>query len=274
MHYDLDSLDNRDPARVERMLAFTERFIARYHRAEVRGVERIPAGAALYVGNHNAGFWSADTYLFCAAIYRAHGLGSVPYGLAHEVAVDLPLVRDLLVPLGAVRASHENARRLFARGSKVLVYPGGDLESMRPFRERNRIVFGGRTGYMKLALREGVPIVPLVAAGAHSASLVLDDLQWLARALGADKHLRVKVWPLMLSFPLGLTLGPLVPYVPFPSRILAEVQEPLRFERTGEAAANDDAYVAECDERVRTAMQAALTRLAAEREGKGSGQRA
>jgi hypothetical protein len=75
------------------------------------------------------------------------------------------------------------------------------------------------------------------------------------------------VWPLVLSFPLGLTLGPLVPYIPYPSRILIEILEPIRFERTGEEAAADEAYVAECADLVEGRMQVALTRLAAERRG-------
>jgi hypothetical protein len=107
--------------------------------------------------------------------------------------------------------------------------------------------------------------VPLVAAGAHSTFLVLHDNRWLARLLGADRWARMKVWPLTLSIPWGLTFGPGVPYIPWPTRILVEVLEPIRFERAGDEAAADDAYVRQCADRVETAMQETLTRLAAER---------
>lgn len=264
--YDIDGLDNRDPAHVDRALHIVERFMRFWHRAEVRGVERYPEGPALVVGNHNGGLWTPDTFLVAGAIYRAHGLDAVPYGIGHEVVIDLPLFNQLLIPLGVLRASHENAHRLFAAGRKVMVYPGGDEDSMRPYRHRNRIVFGGRQGYIRLALREGVPIVPVVAAGAHSVFVVLDDLKWLARLIRADKWMRMKVWPAVLSFPWGVTIGLPPPFVPLPSKILIEMLAPIRFDRSGPEAADDDAYVAECDERVRTAMQSALDRLAAERK--------
>jgi len=268
MRYDIDSLDNRDPQRIEQLARFTERFLQPYHRAEVRGVDRVPAGAALYVGNHSGGAWTADSFLFAVAVYRAHGIEAVPYGLGHELAIQVPLVHELFVPLGAVRASHENAERLFADDRKVMVYPGGDVDSMRPFRNRNRVVFGGRRGYIRLAIRAGVPIIPVVAAGSHSGFIVIDDLRWLARALRADRWMRSKVWPLVLSFPLGLTLGPLVPYVSLPTRILIEILEPVRFTRSGPAAASDETYVAACDAEVREGMQQTLTRLARDRAGR------
>ncbi len=260
-----DDLELRDPARVEAFARWVELFVARYHRAEVRGVDRVPPGAALIVGNHNAGAWSADMFLLGTALYRAHGLEGAPYGLAHEVVLGLPGARQLLIPLGALRASHETARRVFEAGRRVLVYPGGDLEAMRPYRDRDRIVFGSRKGYIRLALRSGVPLVPVVAAGAHETFIVIDDMRWLARALKAKSWLRVGVWPLTLCLPWGLTLGPMIPYVALPTRILMEFLEPIRFERSGEEAAADNAYVDECDRRVRETMQAALTRLAAER---------
>lgn len=263
--HDIDALDNRSERVIRAFAKVVERTLEPYHRAEVRGVERIPAGAALYVGNHSSYIYTPDTYLFALAAYRAHGIDAVPYGLAHEWLLAQPIVNQLICPLGAVRASHDNGERLLASGRKVLVYPGGDVDALRPFRDRDRVVFGGRAGYVRLALRTGAPIVPVVAAGAHATFVVLDDLRWLARLLCVDRAMRIKVWPLTLSFPWGLTLGPPPPWVPFPSRILIEVLEPMRFSRTGAEAAADDAYVEQCAERVRKRMQRALTDLAAER---------
>jgi len=263
VQYDIDSLENRDPKKIEQFLSLVDRFLTPYHRGEVFGVERVPKGAGLYVGNHNGGAWTPDSFIFGSALYHAHGMDSIPYALGHEKAIQLPFVRDVFIPLGAVRASHENAHRLFEAGKKVLVYPGGDFDSMRPFRHRHKIVFGGRTGYAKLAIREGVPIIPVVAAGAQSTWIVLDDGRWLAKLIHADKWLRVKVWPITLCLPWGITVGPLIPFIPFPSKILIEILDPIHFDRRGEEAAGDREYVAACDAQVRDAMQAALTRLAA-----------
>lgn len=259
----INDLDGRDPQLIDRLADVVDNTVARYHRAEVRGVARVPAGGALYVGNHNSWAYTPDTLIFCSAVYRAHGLAAVPRGLAHSAPLKTPLLGALLVRIGAVQANHGNAEALLGRGDKVLVYPGGDVEAARPFRKRHQIVFDGRRGYIRLALRARVPLLPVVAAGAHATTIVIDDLRWLASLLRVDKLLRLKVWPLTLSFPFGLTVGPPL-FIPFPARIIVELLEPICFSRGGERAAADDGYVAECAARVESTMQAALTRLAGE----------
>ncbi len=261
--YDVDSLENRQPEAIERAVTLVEKTLVPYHRAEVRGLDRIPRGPALYVGNHNSFTYTPDMFIFGAAVFRQRGLTDVPYGLAHSFILGMPWFNRLLCPLGAVRACRQNGLRILASGRKVLVYPGGDVDALRPFRHRGRVVFGGRQGYVRLALEARVPIVPVVAAGAHSTFIVLDDLRWLARMLGVDRRLRIKVWPLTLSLPWGLTLGPPPPHIPFPAHILIELLEPISFARDGAEAASDDVWVTACCRRVEAKMQAALTRLEA-----------
>jgi 1-acyl-sn-glycerol-3-phosphate acyltransferase len=265
--YDIDRLDQRDPVRIDLAYRTLHRFMERYFRSEVRGVERIPPGAALYVGNHNALAMTPDSFLFAFAVYRERGLEDVPYGLGHEIVIRIPVINQIIVPLGAVRASHRLARRLFAEGRKVMVYPGSDIDAMRSWRDRDRIRFGGRQGYVRLALAAGVPIVPVVAAGAQETLIVLTDGQRIARALHLDRLLRLKGWPLVLALPWGFMPGPF-PFLPWPSRILIEILPAIRFERTGPEAAADASWVAECAARVEGEMQAALTRLAAERRNR------
>lgn len=240
----------------------------RYFEAEVIGLEQvIEGGGQLFVGNHNGGACAPEMFLFGAAVYRRFGLDALPYGLAHEVVGRVAPFARVLVPLGAVRASPANAARIFARSRNVLVYPGGDDESMRPSSQRDQIVFAGRQDYIRLAPRHGVPIVQVVAFGAHDVFVVLDDGRWLASRLGLQRFARLKVLPTVLCLPWGITLGPLVPFIPLPARIRLEVLPPIRFERQGEAAARDAAYVSACDERVRSLMQASLTRMAIELRG-------
>jgi 1-acyl-sn-glycerol-3-phosphate acyltransferase len=256
--YDPDRLDQREPEHVARCARVVRAVHARWHRAEVRGLEHIPPDAALYVGNHSGGLWTPDTFIFCQAVHDARGIVDVPYGLAHDLGVDVLPLNRLMVPLGAVRAAPGNAERLLAAGRKVLVYPGGDEDALRPFRQRGRVVFGGRRGYARLALRTGAPIVPVVASGAHSGFVVLSDMRRLARLLRADRWARLKVFPLILCAPWGLAVGPAVLYLPYPSKVLVEVLPPIAPEGTaGELA-----------ERVEAAMQAALDRLEAERRSR------
>ncbi len=268
--YDIDCLDHRDPARIERLITLIEPFLERWFRPVVRGLQHVPEGPALYVANHNGGLVSADTFIFGASIYRARGLKAVPYALAHDVILQTPGIHQLLVPLGAVRASAANAHAIFDRGHKVLVYPGGDIDSMRPFALRDRIVFGPRRGYIRLALRAGVPIVPVVAAGAHATSIVLTDGRRLAKLLGLPRRFRMEVCPVTLSIPWGLVVGITPPYFPLPTRIFLEVMAPIAFDRAGDAAARDPEYVERCHRQVHGAMEARLSELAAERAGRAS----
>lgn len=262
--YDVDSIDNRDPEAIDKLSKHVDGHTARYHKLQLHGIERVQPGAALFVGNHSSGGYGPDIPFFLSEMYKAYGLGEVPYGLMHGTAIKVPGFHQAFITKGAVRASHENAHKLFARNNKVLVYPGSDFDAYRPYRNRNKIVFEGRTGYIRLALRENVPIYPLVTCGAHAQFFIIDDMRWLAKF--SPKFIRSKVMPLALSIPWGLTLMPvMLPAFEFPMRILMEILEPVRFDRHGKAAAADETYVRACADSVESAMQETLTRLAQER---------
>jgi len=261
----LDPGDRRDPDVIEQLVPLIEALTTPWFAPVVQGLERIPAGPALFVGNHSGGFVTPDSYILFCALYRRFGVAGVPYGLGHDLIFRVPGLGSAQALVGVVPAGHGNGLALLARGRKLIVYPGGDVETMRPWRDRYRIVFDGRTGYVRLALRAGVPIVPVVSAGGHSTLFVIDDMRGLARRLGTRRLFRTRVWPLFLSVPWGLALGPWMFFVPMPSRILVETLAPIRFERSGPEAAADDAYVRACADRVESAMQAALDRLADER---------
>ncbi|MFP4477424.1 MAG: hypothetical protein ACLFOY_17810 [Desulfatibacillaceae bacterium] len=319
LRHDPDSLDNRNLVLIDWLIPALGTGLKRYFRASVTGVERIPEGPALFVGNHNMIVFTLDTGILLAEVYKAQGPGALPYSLQHNFGVALPVLRRLAGYAGGMRATRANARKALVAGHKVLTYqsvekrdlwrctsflvsaayhkyalfleirapcissflnrlqissfstgcyPGGDLDAARPFRHRNQIVFGGRTGYIRLALEQGVPIVPVVTAGAQSVFIILDNMPRFARALGMGKWARINVWPLTLSFPLGLTFGPPPFFIPYPARILLEIMEPIRFDRSGPEAARDDRYVRECAAMVEAAMQETLTGLARQRNGR------
>lgn len=261
---DVDSLESRDPALIRKVARLLEPLLERWFSPDVRGLEHIPRGPALYAGNHSGGFISPDTWIFAARVLAARGIDDVPYALVHQVLIRSPLLNPILTRVGGVEAKAENARRVFERGGKVLVYPGGDLDAFRPLHQAHRVVFAGRRGYVRLALREGVPIVPVVASGGHLGWIVLSDGKWLARLLRTHRTLRTEVLPITLSFPWGIAIGA-PPYVPWPTSITIEVLNPIRFDRRGERAARDGDYVERCHRLVVTTMQAALDRLARER---------
>jgi 1-acyl-sn-glycerol-3-phosphate acyltransferase len=236
-----------------------QRYLVRYHRSQVHGFEHIPPGAALYVGNHNGGFCTVDTYLFGAAVLRARGLADTPWVLTHDLGIKL--LGRWLCPLGAVNADPVTAGVLLSRGDKVLVYPGGDADGARRWADRNTVIFDGHTGFARLAVACGVPVVPVAAAGAHGTAIVVSDGAAVARLLRTRRWLRLVRWPLMLSLPWGLTFLPAVPYLPLPARITIAIGQPLRFDRSGPAAAADDAYVRDCAARTEAAVQLLLDDL-------------
>jgi 1-acyl-sn-glycerol-3-phosphate acyltransferase len=262
--HDVNSLDNRDPRVIERFADIAGPILWKWFRPRVRGLENIPAGGALYVCNHSGGFMTPDTWILAVALVRERGVDDVPYALAHQVVMEVPLTNRMLPAMGAIAANPENAQRVFAAGRKVLVYPGGDLDAFRPSRDRGRVVFGPRRGYIRLALNEGVPIIPVVSAGSHDVWWVASDGRWLSRLLHTHRLLRTDVLPITVSVPWGLTVGA-PPFLPLPVRVFIDVLEPIYFDRSGTEAADDVTYVEACHQQVLHTMQGALDRLMEER---------
>lgn len=248
-------LDQRDPDYIRDQLPGTWLVASLYFRADVRGLDRIPAdGPVLLVGNHSGGNVPPDTFVFTLAFCSYFGVERPFYQLAHNLVVSAPPL-GWLRKFGTVAANHENARLALESGGALLVYPGGDYEVFRPSWERNIVDFGGRKGYVRLAREAGVPIVPVASVGGQETALFLDRGQWLAKLLGVDKLLRLKSVPISLALPWGLNIGDLAGHIPLPAKITIEVQEPIEVD-------GDDQAV---HDKVEGSLQAGVDRLAAER---------
>src|SRR5205823_3088981 len=182
----------------------------------------------------------------------------------HSMFFGLPGVGDAMRKAGGMEANPEAAEHALRAGGTVLVYPGGDHEAFRPWTERHQIEFAGRTGFIKLALRTGTPIVPAVSCGAHNSVVVLSRGDRLARWMPHLRLMRVKTMPVMLGFPWGISFG--LPTVPLPARITVDVGAPIDLAaRFGPEAADDDAVVQACYDEITSTMQHTLDDLAAER---------
>ena len=138
----------------------------------------------LLVGNHSGGNLTPDTGVFTLAFSTYFGVERAFYQLAHNLVLSMPGL-SFLRKYGTVAASHENARKALQAGAAVLVYPGGDYEVHRPSWQGGRVDFGGRKGFLRLALDEGVPIVPVVSIGGQETSLFLSRGERLAKGLRA-----------------------------------------------------------------------------------------
>src|ERR687883_660646 len=183
-----DWLDAWDPQYIRTTLPALRAMSRIYFRAEVRGLENIPAeGPVLLVGNHSGGTLIADTFVFAQAFYDHFGPLRRFHQLAHDLVFRLPGARASLSRYGTVPASPENMGRALERDAALLVYPGGDLESFRPSWETSEVTFAGRTGFVKLALEHRVPIVPIVALGGQETALFLGRGRALAQGLRLDR---------------------------------------------------------------------------------------
>ncbi|HXA42833.1 MAG TPA: lysophospholipid acyltransferase family protein [Candidatus Solibacter sp.] len=260
------TFEGRDPDLIRENLPLNWLLATLYFRAKVDGIENIPSqGPALVVGNHSGGNYIPDSFILGMAFATYFGSERPWYALTHSAAMALPLLGPILKSFGSIPATPQNADEALRRGACVLVYPGGDIETYRPWRERNKVKFAGRMGFIRTALKNRVPLVPVANVGSHETGIFLSDGQWLCKMLGLDKRFRIKAEPIQVGLPWGIWFTDFLPRVLLPAKIEIRVLEPMDFPRTGPEAAADDEYVRECYEKVTGALQDAVTDMASKR---------
>jgi 1-acyl-sn-glycerol-3-phosphate acyltransferase len=254
-------LDDRDPDYIREKLPTAWLMASLWFRGEVRGMENIPEdGPVLLVGNHSGGNMTPDTLLLSLSFSSYFGVERPFYQLAHNLVLASPY-GQILRKFGTVAASHENAHEALRSGAALLVYPGGDWEVHRSILDRNVVEFHGRKGFIRLALEENVPIVPVVSIGGQETSIFLSRGDHLARALRLDKLFRLKVLPISLALPWGINIGDFLGHVPLPAKLTVDIQEPIYLQdRFGRKPDLDEVY-----EHITELMQDTLDVLAAER---------
>ena len=198
----------RDPAAVARVRPLLELFYRRYFRVEVSGAENIPdRGAAILVANHG-GVLPVDVVMLMEAVRLESSAGRELRPLVENAVFHLPFLGLGLSRIGAVRAHPDNARRLLSEGQLVAVFPEGTQGSGKLLGERHTLKRFGRGGFVKLASRNQVPLIPVAVVGAAESMPLLARLERLGRLLG------LPMVPITPTFPL---LGPLG-LLPLPSR--------------------------------------------------------
>ena len=264
------SLDDRDPDTIKALMPLYEWAYRYYFRVQTDGWQYVPVNQpVLLVGAHNGGLAAPDMHMFIYDWYQRLGYERLVYGLMHPLVWDVyPQMAQFAANVGAVRAHPKMAIAALQRKASVLVYPGGTKDAFRPHRLRDRIYFSGHKGFIKLALREQVPIVPLISWGAHDTLLVLDDCYEQARQLnqwGMPWLLGIDpgIFPIYLGLPWGLSVGAL-PNMPLPVQIHTRVCPAITFERYGRDVLDDQAYIDECYTTVVNHMQMALDKLIAD----------
>jgi 1-acyl-sn-glycerol-3-phosphate acyltransferase len=253
-----DPFELRDPHYIERTLPALRLSSELYFRAEVKGLENIPPqGGVLLVGNHSGGTLIADTFVFAQAFYDHFGPERAFHQLAHDLVFKVAGPRIMAERYGTVPASPDNMGKALRRKAALLVYPGGDHETYRPSWESAKVDFARRTGFVKLALEHGVPVVPVVSIGGQETALFLGQGRRAARLLRLNRLARLNVLPAVLGPPFGVTILDLPLRFPLPAKISIKVLEPIDLrDELGTNGDPEDGY-----ELVTSTMQQTLTEL-------------
>jgi 1-acyl-sn-glycerol-3-phosphate acyltransferase len=281
--------EHRDPRFIERMIGALGPAVRRWFRPEVRGLEGVGAGPCLLVANHSIGApW--EIYVLLEAWVRELGVERPAFGLAHRFGFMLPGVRTLLRSVGAIPATFDAAHDALSAGAALIVFPGGNGEGVRPFWRRDRCELGGHKGWARIALAEGVPVVPVSIVGSHAVNPVLGGSELLAWASLVRPLLHIRSLPVTVTqlAAAGAALGagavllppwaavalafaalcsPLVFFPLLPSKIEVRVGAPLDPRKVLPEGLSGDAAVDALYDLVVARVQAGMDGLVAERRG-------
>jgi 1-acyl-sn-glycerol-3-phosphate acyltransferase len=239
-----------------------------YFRLEVDGWDRVPDRTSLVIGVHSGGALTMDAWTLVYAWHK-HFEGDRPlHGTAHDVLMAAPGLGDYFRAVGVIAANRKSVTAALAEGEDVVVWPGGELDSMRHWRKRDTAVLAGRKGFVRQAIRSGVPIVPVATVGGHDTVFVLSEGKWLANLgeyLGGLKSkLRGANLPIISGFPLPLAMEILPAHLPLPAKIRTEILDPIEVDDDPERV-DDEAYVESIYKQVKADIQAGMDRLASRR---------
>ena len=241
----------RDPARTLYGPIYRNWF-----RVEWEGLEKIPTnGGALLVANH-AGAIPPDAPAIMHGIEEE--LGRAVYGLADNFFRTLPVVGTMWSRLGGLPAHPDNAYRLLREQRQlVLVFPEGSKGPGKTCRERYQLRRFGRGGFVEIAMRAGVPVIPIAVVGAEEAMPTVFRLPSVARFVGT---------PYLPVTANMLTMGPLGLAGYFPAKMKMKVLDPVRFDVPPDQERYSKSRVMDESEKIRDRIQTALYEMLRNRQ--------
>ena len=234
-----------------------------YFRMEIEGWERLPEPPALFIGIHSGAPFVWDAWTVGVQWWRHFGGERIMHGTAHDALMAAPLIGRYFRAMGVLPAAPDSIASALAAGHDVALWPGGEVDSLRPWTQRDEAILGGRTGFIKMAINAGVPIVPIATVGGPDAMPVITRGRNLAKLLQLDKLARIKVMPFAISAPWGIAPA-MLPEIPLPTKIRTSFQEPVKLARDPRKAKDDD-YVDRKYEEVRKSIQGGMDELARRR---------
>jgi 1-acyl-sn-glycerol-3-phosphate acyltransferase len=226
-----------------------------WFRVEWDGLEKVPTeGGALLIANH-AGAIPHDAPVIMHGIETE--LGRSVYGMADYFFRTVPVVGTMWSRTGGVVASPANAYRLLReQGQLALVFPEGTKGPSKTFDERYQLRRFGRGGFVEIAMRAGVPIIPIAVVGSEEAMPTLFRIPALGRLL------RLPYFPVTANM---IAMGPLGIVVPFPAKLRLRVMDPVSFDVPPDLGRYSRSKVMEAAESIRADLQQTVYDLLSER---------
>jgi 1-acyl-sn-glycerol-3-phosphate acyltransferase len=257
------SLDGPDWPFMERQKYLWNPLMDYWFRMEVEGWENIPDPPVLLIGIHSGAPFVWDAWTVGVQWWRQFGRTRPLHGTAHDMLMALPVIGSYFRKMGVIPAAPDSMAAALAAGHDVALWPGGERDSLRSWRQRDEAVLAGRTGFIKLAIRSCVPIVPISTVGGADSMPVLVTGRRLAKLLQLDKVARLKMFPIAFQAPWGVSPA-LLPEIPLPTKIRTAFQQPIELDCDPDRA-EDDQYVEAKYEEVRDGIQHGMNALARRR---------
>jgi 1-acyl-sn-glycerol-3-phosphate acyltransferase len=250
-----------DWGRSERVFSLMEPVLNFYYRywfrVQVEGIDNIPSASGALLASNHSGALPPDAPMIMQAIRNEHSTPRPLYMLGEHWFKGYPGVGMLTNKIGLVAAHPANAHRLLHDERKlVLVFPEGQKGTRKLFWQRYKLRRFGRGGFVKTAIRAGVPIVPVAVVGAEEAMPIFAHVPLLQRLTG------LIYFPINHAFP---HFGLLAAGMYLPAKFKIRFLEPVALDRYGADAADDVAFVQQVADDIRARIQIALNEMLRER---------
>ncbi|HTF33392.1 MAG TPA: lysophospholipid acyltransferase family protein [Myxococcota bacterium] len=220
-------------------------------RVETHGIERVPEGRVLLIGNHAGNTFAYDGAMLATAMFLEAKPPRVVRGMGEYYLPTIPWFNVFMHRMGSVVGTPSNCEQLLEQGEAIMVFPEGERGFVKPYRKRYQLQRFG-LGFLRLALETETPIVPVGIVGAEEQSPCLANIRWIGRLFGSP------AFPITLTFP-WFGLGG---FIPLPVKFRIRFGEPLHFEGDSN---EDDAAVEKKVEVVKDAIRGLIREGLAER---------
>lgn len=211
---------------------FLLEIVTKYLRVNVEGISNLPKkGPYIIIANHS-GYMGFDALMLGHHVYKARKV--IPRIIAHKMWFIRPEISARIEKLGLVPATLDNGFKILEEGEPLMLFPEGEEGNFKPSAYRYRLR-RFRRGFIRLALRTGVPIIPAAVIGAEETHITLSQIRWAKEVIG-----------IIVPIPLNI--------VPLPAKWKIKFMKPIVFPKAPEKA-EDMEYVTRLSREVRIKLQ-------------------